>query len=507
MSAGMISSKVGAFKKPLPLIVGLTLGVVTGLTATHFTLPTPAPAGQLVAAAPVTQEAKEGIKTLRAFSEAFEAVADKARPSVVSIVVEKHQERSMLSRQMPNGHPNFRGQPNPFGFFFDDGDEGEAPMVKGGGTGMVIRSDGMILTNNHVVEDAETIKVYFNDGREFDAKVKGTDPRTDVAVIQIDARNLPAITLGDSEATRVGEWVVAMGNPYGFDYTVTAGIVSAKSRKVTGGRQYEDFIQTDASINPGNSGGPLLNLDGEVIGINTMIAGIGTGIGFAIPSNLAKNISSQLMKDGKVVRPWMGVGIQSVSDDMTRSLNLSSKSGALVNQVYEGSPAEKAGLKRGDVIVELNDKPVKDGDALVKTVLETRVGEEVKLDVVRDGKPVALKLVTAVMPDDSNPVAPVQSGTARLEALGLTVQTVDEDLARKLGMRTPSGVVITALNPSSPAAEAGLRKGDVVLEVNRQPVDNAAAFNAAASNSNNGAVLLLVARDGNTFFVGVRLKS
>lgn len=493
---------ISTLKKPLPLIIGLALGAVTGVSASYFTAPTPAPAG--LKAPPV---AHEGIQTLKSFSEAFSMVAEKVKPTVVSIVVEKRNENSMMRRF--HGQPDMKNrQLDPFEFFFQGPDDDDEPTVRGGGTGMIVRADGMILTNNHVVKDADTIKVFLNDGREFVATVKGTDPRTDLAVIQIDAKNLPAVTLGNSEAMKVGEWVVAMGNPYGFDYTVTAGIVSAKGRKVVGGQQYEDFIQTDASINPGNSGGPLLNLDGEVIGINTMIAGIGTGIGFAIPSNMAQKVASQLMSDGKVVRPWLGVGIQSVSDEFVKSLNLPDKEGALVNQVYEGSPAEKAGVKRGDVIVRLGEKDIKDSDSLIKTVLESNVGDKLKLVVVRDGKEVALDLKTDVMPGEPQKMAAAGgSSESRVDALGVSVKGVNAELAEKLGMRAPSGVVVTGVSPGSPVSKAGLRTGDVVLEVNRRPVNSPDEFNTAASKTSQGAVLLLVSREGNTYFVAVRLTS
>lgn len=501
----MSGSKV-TVNKPMSLIVGLLLGSATAFTASQFTAPTPAPAIQPVLAAPaVSQQAKDGIQTLKSFSEAFASVAEHVKPAVVSILVEKPSERGMLSRRMPQGHPG-RGQ-DPFEWFFQLPEGQDEPTVKGGGTGMILRADGMVLTNNHVVEGASLIKVVLNDGREFEAKLQGTDPRTDLAVLKIDAKSLPTVSLGSSDDMRVGEWVVAMGNPYGFDYTVTAGIVSAKGRKVVGGRQYEDFIQTDASINPGNSGGPLLNLDGEVIGINTMIAGIGTGIGFAIPSSMARTVADQLMSDGKVTRPWLGVGIQSLTDEMSKALNVKSKDGALVNQVYEGSPAEKAGLQRGDIITSVNGKPVKESDDLIREVIRGKVGDSIRVAIVRDGKEQVLSVKTDVMPEQPGRANPSVSGSARVETLGLGVTSVSQELAKKLGLRSATGVLIQEVLPSSPAARANLREGDLVLEVNRRPVSSVEEFNQAAGQTSQGAVLLLVYRDGNTMFIPVRLSS
>jgi Do/DeqQ family serine protease len=509
----MLSRKHTSLKKPIPLIVGLALGAASAVTVTQFSQPTQAPAAPPVA----SPQVKEGIQTLRSFSETFTAVAEAARPAVVSILVEKREDGGgRVGRGLPPGHPRgddgddnpFQG--SPFEYFFrgpNPWQGGEAPLVKGGGTGIIVKPDGMILTNNHVVEGTESIKVFLNDGREFNATVKGTDPKTDLAVVKIDAKDLPTVKLGDSDATKVGEWVIAMGNPFGFDYTVTAGIVSAKGRRVSGGDKYEDFIQTDASINPGNSGGPLLNLNGEVIGINTMIAGIGTGIGFAIPSNLAQNVSKQLMDNGRVVRPWMGVSIQSMTEDIAKGLKLPGRDGALVGQVYEDSPAARAGIERGDVIVKLDDKPIKDGDALVKAVLNHKVGDEVPVVVIRDGKEKTFRVKTGTLPDEPQALAQNDAvRSKRMDNLGLEVQNLTQEMARKLGIRSKGGVVVSSVKPNSPAANAGLAPGDVILEVNRQPVNTVVEFTDAAKDT-QGAVLLLVSREGNTFFVPVRMRS
>lgn len=499
------------WKKPLPVIVGLVVGGVSAYSITKVSEPIVAPA-----APQLTPQVKEGIQTLRSFSDTFTAVADAVKPSVVSIMVEKRQGGMRKSTkykhhggggQDPFSGPNpFEG--TPFDFFFQGpNQQREAPLIKGGGTGIIIKSDGMILTNNHVIEDSETITVFLSDGKEYKATVRGADPKTDLAVLKIEAKSLPIARLGNSDSTKVGEWVIAMGNPYGFDYTVTAGIVSAKGRHVSGGQKYEDFIQTDASINPGNSGGPLLNLNGEVIGINTMIAGIGTGIGFAIPSSMAQNVVDQLIATGKVTRPWMGVGIQSVSDELAASLKLKNKNGALVNQIYEDSPALKAGIERGDVIVSVNGNPVKDGDDLIKNIINKKVGDEVELTVIRNGKEKKISIKTSTMPENpNNPMEESASSTSKSETLGLETQSVTDEMAKDLGLRNKSGVVITSVKDGGPADRSGIREGDVILEMNRQPVRSPSDINNLSKEAQDGTILLLISRQGNTLFVPVRLK-
>lgn len=386
----------------------------------------------------------------------------------------------------------------------------ESPIVRGGGTGIIIKANGVILTNNHVIDGAETIKVKLADGREFDGRVKGSDPRSDLALVTIDAKDLPTVKLGDSDNTKVGEWVIAMGNPYGFDYTVTAGIISAKGRKVTDSDRFEDFLQTDASINPGNSGGPLLNLDGEVIGINTMIAGIGTGIGFAIPSTLAQSIADQLLTSGKVVRPWMGVGIQPVTQEMAQSLGIDAqKGGAIVNQVQPGSPAEKAGMQRGDVVVKVENEKISDADDLVRAVQTRKVGEELKVVVIRDNKEKTLKVTTEAMPESPREAlaqGPGNDAGGAVDKLGVEVKGMTNEMAQRYGLRNSEGVVITDIKPDSVCARAGLREGDVVLEVNRRPISNVNDFTQMAGTADRGTLLLLISREGTTLFVPVRLS-
>ncbi len=487
------------------VILSLVVGLVAGLALAQFGRPALAPAAASTVQSPDVQR---GIETLREFSDAFTAVAESAKPAVVSIVVEKRSgwssgagaERGTEGRQQ---NP-FEGTPFEF-FFFGPHDYHfrQPPTVKGGGSGIIVRSDGKILTCNHVVEGADKITVYLADGREFPATIKGTDPKTDLAVIEIDAKGLPTATLGDSDKTRVGEWVVAMGSPYGFDYTVTAGIVSAKGRRVTGGEKYEDFIQTDASINPGNSGGPLLNLDGEVIGINTMIAGIGTGIGFAVPSSLAKTVVDQLVSTGKVVRPWLGVGIQPITEEMVGFLKLDDRKGALVSQVYSGSPAEKAGVQVGDVVVKVDDTEIESPDELVRSVLRHEVGDRLRLTVIRDGKEKRIEVKTGVMPEEPWGTGP--NSTGKVAEFGVEVQELTSEMAGAMGIGTEGGVVVTSVQPGSPAAEAGIRRGDVILEVNRRPVESVSSFVQAAAKATGDTALLLVGRDGRTFFVQLRL--
>ncbi len=485
------------------MVAGPVVGLVAGVVGGQLARPHWAPAASTV----TSPEARKGIETLREFSDAFTAVAESAKPAVVSIVVEKRHPgwgRGSPGDQDEGPFYPFRGAPFEFFFGPHGGPYRQPPTIKGGGSGMIVRSDGMILTCNHVVEGADKITVYLADGRSFPAKIKGTDPKTDLAVIEVDAKDLPVIELGDSDKTRVGEWVIAMGSPYGFDYTVTAGIVSAKGRRVTGGEKYEDFIQTDASINPGNSGGPLLNLDGEVIGINTMIAGIGTGIGFAVPSSLAKTVVDQLVTTGKVVRPWIGVGIQPVTPEMVSFLKLDERKGALVSQVYSGSPAEKAGLQIGDVIVKVDDTDIDDPDTLVRSVLRHDVGDKLKLLVVRNGKEKRIEVKTGVMPEE--PTGSGMLGTGKVPEFGVEVQDLTSEMAGAMGIGTEGGVVVTSVEPGSPAADAGIRRGDVILELNRQPVESASRFVEAAAQAKGDTALLLIGRDGRTFFVQLHLN-
>ena len=374
------------------------------------------------------------------------------------------------------------------------------------GSGVIIDRDGTILTNNHVIESAQKIVVRLsNDDRQFAAKVIGSDEKTDLAVIKIDVgHDLPVAPLGDSDRLKVGEWIVAMGSPFGLQNTITAGIVSAKSRQIGAG-PYDDFIQTDASINPGNSGGPLINMQGEVVGINTAIfsrAGGNIGIGFAIPINLAKELLPELKTKGRVTRGWLGVAVQRVTPDIAESLGMESATGALVVNVASASPAERAGIKVRDVIIQYGGKPIKDSSDLPLMVARTHVGANVNITVLRDKRNVPLRVTIAELKDEEVVARPPE----RERDFGLTVQNVTPEIAQTLGLKEVQGVVITAVERGSPADDAGLRRGDVILEINRETVRNLADYRHAIAGLRKGEPsLLLVQRGQSTSFVALRV--
>jgi serine protease Do len=357
-----------------------------------------------------------------------------------------------------------------------------------------------ILTNHHVVEHAEKIRVKLQDGREFDAKVKGADPRSDIAVLEVSAKNLPALSLGDSNKLEVGEWVIALGNPFGLSHTLTVGVVSAKGRTSVGLSDYEDFIQTDAAINPGNSGGPLVNLNGEVVGINTAIfsrSGGYMGIGFAIPVNLARGIAEQLLQNGEVTRGYLGVYIQTLTPELADGMDLKGRQGILISKVNPDTPAEKAGIKQGDVVISYQDQRVEEvGDFRNKVAL-TLPGTKAKLKLIRDGDEIE-KEVTIGQLDDAKVAG--EAGTESADQLGLTVQTLTPELAENFNVEAGRGVVVTQVEPGSVANMAGIRPGTLILEVNRQPVNNAIAFKKAIKASGKKRALLLLQRDGMTQF-------
>ncbi len=379
---------------------------------------------------------------------------------------------------------------------------------QGSGSGFIIREDGVILTSNHVVEDAKEITVTLTDKREFSAKVLGRDPKTDLAVLKIEPKgDLPAAKLGNSEALQVGDWVMAIGNPFGLSNTVTAGIVSAKGRAIGTG-PYDDFIQTDAPINPGNSGGPLFNERGEVVGINSAIfsqSGGNIGIGFAIPINLAKQLLPELETKGSVTRGWLGVAIQQVTPELAQSLGIDEAHGALVADVTSDSPAEKAGVKRGDVIVAYNGKQVEDSSALPTLVAATPVGKTVPVEVLRNGKTTTLEVTVAKLAEQEVAVAEptVQKGT-----LGLALRELQLEERERLGLKEGEGVVVAEVLPGSPAAEAGVQAGDVILQVNQASVGSVEALKkTVAKVAENKPLLFLLRRaDGNTRFVTLAAK-
>jgi len=370
------------------------------------------------------------------------------------------------------------------------------------GSGFIIDRNGTILTNYHVVDGAQKISVTLSDGKSYDAKVLGKDEKTDIAVIKIDAgQDLPAVTLGDSDRLDVGEWVMAIGNPFGLDHTVTSGIVSAKGRQIGAG-PYDNFIQTDASINPGNSGGPLINLRGEVVGITTAIysqSGGNIGIGFAIPTNSIKEVLPQLKDKGRVVRGYLGTTVQKITPEIADSLGVKQQRGALVADVVRGSPAERAGIKTGDIITEFNSKEVKDSTELPGLVARVAPGTGTSIKVLRDGKEMTLAITVGEM-KDTEVAASGQQGE-----LGLAVQPVTPEVAQSLGLDRAEGLVITEVKPGSAADDAGLREGDLITQINRRPVKNLADYNREMAQSKKGqSVLLLVRRGDASVFLALK---
>jgi serine protease Do len=376
------------------------------------------------------------------------------------------------------------------------------------GSGVIVSPDGYIITNNHVVEKADEIKVTLLDKRSFKGRIVGADPKTDIAVVRIDASSLPTLKWGDSEKLQVGEFVLAIGNSYGLSHTVTMGIISAVGRANVGIADYEDFIQTDAAINPGNSGGPLVNIKGELIGINTAIfsrTGGYQGIGFAVPSNMVRLVMDQLVQRGKIIRGWIGVTIQELTPELSQKFGLKKSNGALVSDVAKDSPAAKAGIIRGDVILEFNGKEVKDVSSLRNMVAQSKTGSEVSMKILRSGKEYTVKVIIVEMPREIAEVVPSQlPNDSEAEALtGLTVMDLTKEIARQLGLyKDEKGVVVVKVEPGSPADEAEIKKGDIIKEIDRKKVDNLGDFNRIASNiKKDETVLLFINRGGKRFYV------
>ncbi|MBI1784101.1 DegQ family serine endoprotease [Candidatus Sumerlaeota bacterium] len=453
----------------------LTLGVIAGgymlphraERTAHAADPAPAP--------PPT----DALKTAHDLSKAYQYVAKTVEPALVNISSVKKikpQRRQWRGRQQGPGGP---GGPAPFGDFGDDLFErffgGDAPSFgappegfeqRGLGSGFIVSEDGMILTNNHVVDGADELTVKLNNEKTYKAKVVGTDAKTDLAVLKIDAKDLTPVRLGDSDAIEVGELVVALGSPFGLDKTVTTGIVSAKGRSAVGIADYEDFIQTDAAINPGNSGGPLVNLDGQVVGINTAIAsrsGGNMGVGFAIPSNMAKSVMESIVKDGRVVRGFLGIMIQDMNEDLAKSFGYEGTEGVLVGQVSKDGPAADSGLKDGDIIVKFDGKPMKNVQQLRNTVAATPPGQKVEVEVFRDGKTREIKLKVGEMKSDGKESLKMQDESSATD-LGMDVQTITPEIAKQLGDESLKGVVVKDVEPGSPADHAGIRPNDVIVK-------------------------------------------
>jgi len=438
----------------------------------------------------------------RDLNNAFVNVAEKTRPTVVTVST----ERVLSVNTMPFGGDQF------FNFFFDHGNrapEQQEYHQRGLGSGIIISADGTILTNNHVVDGADSIYVRTFDGERYNAKVVGVDPKTDIAVLKIDAHDLSPMPIGNSDSLAVGEIVLAIGSPMSENlaYTVTQGIVSAKGRSNVGLADYEDFIQTDAAINPGNSGGPLVNLDGRLIGINTAIvsqSGGFQGIGFAVPVNMAMQVMKSLISEGHVVRGWLGVSIQDVNDAIAAAMNLKTPHGALVGDVVADSPADKAGLKSGDVILEVNDRPIKKAADLRNEIAATAPNTKVTIKLERSGSE---KVIDVTLGEQPGASAAAQSGGSATEMLGFKVTNFRSDLAQQYGVESAnSGVFVVSIDPSSAAYQSGVREGDLILGVNRQTVRNVDDFQKITGDLKKGAyVMLLVQRANSTFFIAFQL--
>lgn len=461
--------------------------------------------GQVMPEKTSMDASKQNVKTI-AFNgnlPSFSQLVNHVKPTIVNI---------STTTVIPGSDPQdrFMGPVNPFkDFFGEDFFEkffGNSPRKeqkqKSLGSGVVIDREGYILTNNHVVEKASSIKVKLSDEKEYDAKIIGRDPKTDIALIKIDVNHdLPSATFADSDKLEVGDWVVAIGNPFGLEHTVTAGIVSAKGR-VIGAGPYDDFIQTDASINPGNSGGPLLNLKGEVVGINTAIISSGQGIGFAIPINVVQGLLPQLKSKGKIARGWLGVVIQKITPEIAKSFQLKEAEGALVSDVMEDGPAEKAGIKRGDVIISYNGKNIKDSEMLPRVVAATEIGKKVKVGIIREGKPLGIEVVIGELPEEGLKA----SKKPEVEKdFGLVVQDITPEIAKHLNLKDRKGVIATDVTPGSPAGDADIRSGDIIKEVSRKPILNMADFKAAMKNANiKEGIVMLIKRENTTFYTVVR---
>jgi serine protease Do len=441
----------------------------------------------------------------------FADLAENLSPTVVNVYTTQKVEVSSSPHQF--FFPDQQEIPEPFKRFFGMPNMPEqAPKREmertSLGSGVIVSADGYILTNNHVVEDADEISVTLYTFEEYKATIIGRDPKSDLALIKIEPKaDLPFVKFGDSDKLRVGEWVLAIGNPFGLQKTVTAGIVSAKGRAINN-ESYGNFIQTDASINPGNSGGPLFNLQGEMVGVNTAIfsrSGGNIGIGFAIPVNMAKNVLVQLKEHGKVTRGWLGVMIQQVTPDLAENFGLERPIGALIGQVVPGSPAEKAGLKPGDVIIAYNGKEVSQMSMLPAMVANTDVGEKANLVLIRDGKKQNVTVEIGKMEEEEPLVAGAETGTSK--KLGMAVQELTPKIAESLGIEETGGVIVTDINPGSAAAEAGILRGDIILEINREKVENIAQYKKIMKAAQEKkSMLLLVKRDQHTRFVVIDLN-
>lgn len=426
-----------------------------------------------------------GINLLEEMEKVFVQLSDRVKPAVVNI----------------SPSPSF--VPPPQGP--DEGQGEKPPELPGSGSGVIVDKRGYILTNNHVVGEATEVEVRLSDKSRFIGKVVGKDPDTDLAVIKVDTdHELPFVPIGDSSKLKVGQWAIAVGNPFGLDRTVTVGVVSAMGRENINLSRYEDFIQTDASINPGNSGGPLFNIHGEVIGINTAIINFAQGIGFAIPSNMARDIMAQLVEKGRVVRGWLGIGIQQLTPELASKFGVKETEGVLVSEVFDGHPAQKAGIIPGDIISGVEGKQVDTPAALARAIAGMMPGKKVEVEVIRDGKKRSLvveiterkeEAVTAAIPKEQPEIA-----------LGINVEDLTQELVERFNIKEKKGVLITDVEPNSPAEKEGIRPGDLLKEVNKVEVNTVAEYNAVMSKlKKDESILLRVIRENRAFFIVLNL--
>lgn len=430
----------------------------------------------------------------------FSNLAEKASPAVVNIrTVKTIKGGGRVFRQFRDPF----GEDDPMRDFFDRFFGNNRPhdfKQRSLGSGFIIDKEGFIVTNNHVVENADKIEVILKDEKKFDAEIVGRDVNTDLALIKIKSgRNLPVLKFGDSDAIKVGQWVVAIGNPFGLDHTITAGIISAKGR-VIGSGPYDDFLQTDASINPGNSGGPLINMNGEVVGINTAIIASGQGIGFAIPVNLAKGIIDQLKDRGEVTRGWLGVGIQDISDEVAEYYGIEEKTGVLVTEVFPGDPADMAGIKTRDIILSINGKKVSTARELTGVIADTVVGDTIKIKVLRNDETKTFKVKIAKREDTK--IANRRTPKEHKDEIGIRVTELTPEIARRFNIKETGGVIVTRVEPGSKAAEAGLRVHDIIKEVNHQNITTVNDLNKAIRKTKDGETInLFIWRMNSGFFV------
>ncbi len=489
------------------LTAGMIIGFVVAsdlgwLPNGHAVPEEPAPVARPVATAPQPALAVPGGQT-------FVEIAKAVRPAVVNIYATK-SGRAEGSHGTPFDDPFFRRF---FGdeFFKRFDQQPKERKERGLGSGVIVESNGLIITNNHVVGKADEIRVTLSDKREFKAKLIGTDPKTDVAVVRIEATGLPTVPLADSDKLEVGEFVLAVGNPFGLTQTVTLGIVSALGR-AAGIAEYEDFIQTDAAINPGNSGGALVNVRGELVGINTAIfsqSGGNMGIGFAVPSNMAQSIMTQLVQNGKVVRGWLGVSIQELTPELAGQFGVQDTKGVLVSDVMDDSPAKKAGFERADVIIEFDGKSMDSPTHLRNAVAQTPVGKKVTVKILRDKKPKNIDLTIVEQPKSIAQSGEEESGEAATPAgvlSDLDVRDLNEELANRYGLKLAErGVIVVRVKPGSTAEELGMREGDLIVEVNRQAVTSLKTYERIAGKlPKDQSVLLLLKRQGRTIYLTLR---